>query len=115
MKLLMPDSIDIDRDALEGVEVVVYAVAAPIPAQHTDAEALVVWGNPVAQLRDAAARLPKLTWVQTLAAGPDSILAAGFAPNVVLTAGGGLHNQTVTEHALTLVLARSSGDSAASP
>jgi phosphoglycerate dehydrogenase-like enzyme len=105
MKILLPDSIDLDRDAFEAVEAVVYVIDAPIPPEHTDAEALVVWGNPVAQLRDTVARLPKLTWVQTLAAGPDSILAAGFAPNVVLTAGGGLHNQTVAEHALALVLA----------
>jgi phosphoglycerate dehydrogenase-like enzyme len=105
MKLLLPDSIDLDLDRPDGVETVVYSVAAPIPAAHTDAEALVVWGNPPAQLRDVAARLTKLRWVQTLAAGPDSILQAGFAPRVVLTTGGGLHDLTVAEHALALVLA----------
>lgn len=105
MKLLVPDGIRVDQDALNGVEVVAYAVDAPIPAQHTDADALVVWGNPAAQLRDTATRLPNLRWVQTLAAGGDSVLAAGFAPDVVLTVGGGLHNQPVAEHALALVLA----------
>jgi phosphoglycerate dehydrogenase-like enzyme len=120
MKVLLPDSIDIDEtelhralleraslegDSLDDIEFAVYSVDAPIPSAHSDAQALVVWGNPADQLRDAAARLAKLRWVQTLAAGPDSILAADFAPEVVLTAGGGLHNQTVTEHALSLVLA----------
>ena len=105
MKILIPDGIDLDRAAPDGVEVVPYQVEAPIPAEHTDAQALVVWGNSRAHLRDAAARMPDLRWVQTLAAGADSILAAGFAPDVVLTTGGGLHNLTVAEHALALVLA----------
>jgi phosphoglycerate dehydrogenase-like enzyme len=84
---------------------VVYAVDRPVPDEHTDAEALVVWGNPAAQLRDAAARLTRLRWVQTLAAGPDAVLAAGFPPGVTVTGGTGLHDLTVAEHALALVLA----------
>jgi phosphoglycerate dehydrogenase-like enzyme len=56
-------------------------------------------------MRDAAGRLKKLEWVQTLAAGPDSVLAAGFAPHVVVTDGRSLHDLTVTEHTLALVLA----------
>lgn len=103
MKLLLPDSIDLDPPA--GVESVVYSIEEPIPAAHADATALVVWGNAAAQLRDAATRLTRLRWVQTLAAGPDSILEAGFAPEVILTAGGGLHDVTVAEHTLALVLA----------
>jgi phosphoglycerate dehydrogenase-like enzyme len=84
---------------------VVYAVDKPVPDEHTDAEALVVWGNPAAQLRDAARRLSRVRWVQTLAAGPDAVLAAGFAPDVVITGGTGLHDLTVAEHALALTLA----------
>jgi phosphoglycerate dehydrogenase-like enzyme len=99
VKILLPDSIDLD---LPGVR---YAVDRPIPDEHTDAEALVVWGNPPGQLRDAAGRLGRLRWVQTLAAGPDAVLAAGFAPDVVITAGTGLHDVTVSEHALALILA----------
>jgi len=99
VKLLLPDSIDLD---LQGIR---YPIDRPIPDEHTDAEALVVWGNPPAQLHDAARRLGRLRWVQTLAAGPDTVLAAGFAPDVVITGGAGLHDLTVTEHALALVLA----------
>jgi phosphoglycerate dehydrogenase-like enzyme len=103
MKLLLPDSIDLDLPG--DVEGIVYAIDEPVPAEHTDAEALVVWGNPPGQLRDAAERLTRLRWVQTLAAGPDAVLAAGFAPGVVITGGTGLHDVTVAEHALALTLA----------
>jgi phosphoglycerate dehydrogenase-like enzyme len=105
MKLLLPDSIDLDLTTPDGVDAVVYRIGEPIPAEHTDAEALVVWGNPGDQLRDAAGRLTGLRWVQTLAAGPDAVLAAGFAPDVVITAGTGLHDLTVAEHTLALTLA----------
>jgi phosphoglycerate dehydrogenase-like enzyme len=103
MKLLLPDSIDLDVPA--DAEGVVYAIDQPIPAEHTDAQALVVWGNPAGQLRDTAERLTGLKWVQTLAAGPDAVLAAGFAPEVVVTGGAGLHDVPVAEHALALTLA----------
>jgi phosphoglycerate dehydrogenase-like enzyme len=105
VKLLVPDSIDLDLDLPDGVTAEVYAVDRPVPEAHTDAEAMVVWGNPPALLRDAAQRLTRLRWVQTLAAGPDAVLDAGFAPQVVLTAGRTLHDTTVAEHALALVLA----------
>lgn len=105
MKLLLPDSIDLDLDPPDGVDTVVYAVDRPIPDEHTDAEALVVWGNPPGPLADAAGRLTRLRWVQTLAAGPDAVLAAGFAPDVVVTGGTGLHDVTVAEHTLALTLA----------
>jgi phosphoglycerate dehydrogenase-like enzyme len=105
MKLLLPDSIDVELDVPEGVQRVDYAIDRPIPAEHTDAEALVVWGNPPEQLRDAAQRLSRLRWVQTLAAGPDAVLQAGFAADVVITGGTGLHDLTVAEHALALILA----------
>src|SRR4051812_17280860 len=105
MKLLLPDSIELELDVPEGVQSVVYPIARPIPAEHTDAEAMVVWGNPADQLRDAAERLTRLRWVQTLAAGPDAVLGAGFAPDVVITGGTGLHDLTVAEHTLALTLA----------
>jgi phosphoglycerate dehydrogenase-like enzyme len=77
MKLLLPDSIELDLPADIGG--IVYAVDRPIPDEHADAEALVVWGNPSWQLRDAAERLTGLRWVQTLAAGPDAALALTLA------------------------------------
>jgi phosphoglycerate dehydrogenase-like enzyme len=105
VKLLLPDSVELDLDVPDDVATVVYAIDEPVPEEHTDAEVFVVWGNPPDQLRDAATRLTKLRWVQTLAAGPDAVLDAGFAPGVVVTAGRTLHDATVTEHTLALVLA----------
>jgi phosphoglycerate dehydrogenase-like enzyme len=105
MKLLVPDSIDLDLNMPEEVVPVRYAVDRPLPDEHTDAEALVVWGNPPHLLQDAAQRLNRLRWVQTLAAGPDAVLAAQFPADVIITAGQTLHDEPVAEHALALVLA----------
>jgi phosphoglycerate dehydrogenase-like enzyme len=105
MKLLLPDSLPLAPAVPEGVETVRYDVSVPVPDEHLDAEALVVWGSDTADLRAVAGRMPRLRWVQTLAAGPDSVLAAGFPDDVVITSGSGLHDRPVTEHALTLILA----------
>ncbi|MBG0562768.1 phosphoglycerate dehydrogenase [Actinoplanes aureus] len=105
MKVLLPDTVELDPELPAGTIAVVYDVRRPVPDEHTDAEVLVVWGNPPDTLSDAATRLKSLRWVQTLAAGPDAVLAAGFAPDVLITAGLGLHDQTVAEHTLALVLA----------
>lgn len=106
MKLLLPDSVDLSDLALPpGVTATFYGIHEPVPDDGVDAEILVAWGNPGDQLRDSASRLPKLRWVQTLAAGPDMVLAAGFGAGVVITSGAGLHDLTVAEHTLGLVLA----------
>ena len=105
MKILLPDSLPLAPALPEGVQAVRYGVAAPVPDEHLDAEALVVWGNAPADLRAVAGRMPRLRWVQTLAAGPDAVLGAGFPDDVVVTSGVGLHDRPVTEHALALVLA----------
>ncbi|MEV4351749.1 phosphoglycerate dehydrogenase [Actinoplanes sp. NPDC049596] len=104
MKLLLPDSIALDLSLPSGVTTSLYAVNQPLAEDQLDAAAMVVWGNPGDQLRDAASRLRSLRWVQTLAAGPDAVLAAGFDPSVVITSGTGLHDLTVAEHTLALTL-----------
>ncbi|TAJ48598.1 MAG: phosphoglycerate dehydrogenase [Herbiconiux sp.] len=106
MKILIPDTTDLsDLIVDSGHEFVVYDVTAPIPAGARDAEVLVVWRNTAENLADAARTLGSLRLVQTLAAGPDAVLAAGFAPHVAVTSGRSLHDATVAEHALTLTLA----------
>lgn len=77
----------------------------PVPDEHTDADVLVTWSNPPRVVADAARRLTSLQWVQTLSAGPDVALGAGFAPDVVIASGRSLHDDTVAEHTLALVLA----------
>ncbi|BDZ43113.1 phosphoglycerate dehydrogenase [Paraoerskovia sediminicola] len=110
MKILLPDSLALDADAIRGAAdhddaFVVYAVHAPVPDEHLDADVLVVWANPADQLADAARRLARLRLVQTLAAGPDAVLAAGFGDDVTIANGRSLHDGPVAEHTLALVLA----------
>ncbi|ACZ21076.1 phosphoglycerate dehydrogenase-like oxidoreductase [Sanguibacter keddieii DSM 10542] len=107
MKVLLPTSLSLDLpvdQTVDGVTYVSYAPDAPVPDAHTDADALVAWGNTSEQLADTARRLTALRWVQALAAGPDAILAAGFAPEVVVTSGRSLHDGPVSEHTLALAL-----------
>ena len=105
MKVLLPNSIELDVTLPAGVQAVVFDVSRPVPQEHTDAEVLVTWGQSGASLRREAGRLTRLRWVQTLAAGPDAVTAAGFAPDVTITSGRGLHDLTVAEHTLALLLA----------
>jgi len=105
MKLLLPDSLQFSLNLPPEVREVTYDAAGPVPPEHLDAEALVVWGSSGGDIAAVADRMPNLRWVQTLAAGPESVLAAGFPDQVVLTSGAGLHDRTVTEHAIALVLA----------
>lgn len=107
MKILVPDTIELDLTDLtsSGDEIVVYEVDKAIPGEHRDAEVMVVWRNTSDNLSDAARAMPGLRLVQTLAAGPDSVLAAGFADTVAITSGRSLHDGPVAEHALALILA----------
>jgi phosphoglycerate dehydrogenase-like enzyme len=108
MKLLYPTSLKLDIDSIQGfsVELVPYDVKAnEIPAEHHDADILVTWTNTAANLSYAQANLRNLRWIQSLAAGPNDVLNAGFDPAVVaVTTGSGLHDRTVAEHALGLLL-----------
>ena len=72
MKLLVPTTMEDRPDLPEGFEAVVYDPHEPVPEQHRDAVALVVWDNPASALGDAAQRMGDLRWVQSLAAGPDA-------------------------------------------
>ena len=104
MKLLYPNSLKLDVTSLEGFGVSLhrYDVEKPIPEHLIDAEILVTWVNN--NLPDAAKRMHNLRWVQSLWAGPNGELSAGFPSNVIITAGTNLHDETVAEHALALLL-----------
>ena len=108
MKLLYPTSLKLDIQSLEGfsVALVPYDVKQDsIPAEHHDADILVTWTNTAANLQYAKAHLSKLRWIQSLAAGPNDVLNAGFdASQIAVTTGSGLHDRTVAEHALGLLL-----------
>lgn len=107
MKLLYPNSLVLDTSLLEGYSVSLqsYDTKSPIPEEHTDAHILVTWSNAASNLSDAAKRLPNLRWIQSLAAGPNDVLNAGFDPTrIIICTGSGLHDHTVAEHALALLL-----------
>ncbi|KAJ5223309.1 hypothetical protein N7468_007851 [Penicillium chermesinum] len=106
-KLLYPTSLPLDVQSLEGFSVALhpYDVTVPIPDEHTDAEFLVTWANAAGNLKDAAQRLKKLRWIQSLAAGPNDVLNAGFdTSRIIVTTGSGLHDGPVAEHTLGLLL-----------
>lgn len=107
MKVLYPTSLRLDVPSLEGFSVALcpYDVAQPIPAEHTDASVLITWANTQDNLKDAKTRLTNLRWIQSLSAGPNDVLKAGFhTSSITLTTGSGLHDHTVSEHTLGLLL-----------
>lgn len=105
VKALIPTSIDLNINERDGLTVVSYDPALPVPDEHLDAEMIVIWGNTRKQLADSASRLSQLTWIAALSAGTDVIEAAGFASDILLTNASGLHDGPVAEHALMLSLA----------
>ena len=108
MKLLYPTSLALNVQSLEGfsVDLQSYDVKKEIPAEHLDADVLVTWTNTPENLKHAASNLKQLKWIQSLAAGPNDVLGAGFDPSkIAITTGSGLHDATVAEHALGLLLA----------
>lgn len=104
MKILLPDTMPLSPSLPDGWEVAVVDARAEIPAEHHDAEVLVIWGASRKHLASAVEDLGGLRLVQSLSAGIDGILAAGFREDVVIAAGSGLHSLTVSEHALALLL-----------
>lgn len=107
MKLLYPTSLKLDVASLEGfsVDLFPYDVKTAIPEEHIDADVLVTWTNTADNLKDAASRMKKLRWIQSLAAGPNDVISAGFdTSKITVTTGSGLHDHTVAEHALGLLL-----------
>ncbi|GAA1309010.1 NAD(P)-dependent oxidoreductase [Brachybacterium tyrofermentans] len=104
MKILLPDTMPLAPALPEGCEAVTVDARAEIPTEHHDAQVLVLWGPSGRHLESAVDNLADLRLVQSLSAGIDGILAAGFREDVVIAAGAGLHSRTVSEHALALLL-----------
>ncbi|SHJ52681.1 Phosphoglycerate dehydrogenase [Tessaracoccus bendigoensis DSM 12906] len=105
MKVLVPKAYRGKLPKIDDAEIVIIDQRVPVPKEHLDAEVLVAWGQPPEVLRDSAERLTKLRLVQAFLAGPDPVVAAGFAQEVPISSGVGLHDGPVAEHALALILA----------
>ncbi|KAK3350324.1 D-isomer specific 2-hydroxyacid dehydrogenase [Lasiosphaeria hispida] len=109
MKLLYPTSLRITPSLLEAFPSVTLHPYDPradtIPTDLLDASILVTWVNSPSNLAHAFTSMPNLRWIQSLAAGPNDVLAAGFSPaKIAITTGSGLHDRTVAEHTLGLLL-----------
>ena len=110
MKILLTDAGYIDPSPIRaaGHDVVLFSEVEPVPAEHRDAEGMVLWGGGGPGRADVLAQMPgyltRLRWIQTLAAGPDNVLAAGFPDSVAITSGRHFHDSTVAEHAAALAL-----------
>lgn len=105
VKILVTTNAPFDFTPPADVDVVGIDENEPVAPEHLDADAAILqgWGSvAAAQLAREASRL---RWVQTLAAGPDGVLSAGFPPGVTITNGRGLHDLTVSETAVALALA----------
>lgn len=88
-----------------GVEYVPYDPLRRVPTEQRDAEVLVAWLNPPSRLAEAATDLHEVKLVQGLMAGANTLVAAGFAEDVPICNGRGLHDQPVAEHTVALLLA----------
>lgn len=105
MKVLFPDSLSLSLPESDGaIEYCRYSAQSADFSNNSDAQMLVLWGNSDANMKAAISQLPNLQLVQTLAAGPDHVLGAGFTSEIAIASGRGLHDVTVVEHALTLIL-----------
>ena len=104
MLILIPDTIELDMPV--GADTFqIYDASAPFDARHAAAEMLVTWANTNANMQSATQQLTQLRLVQTLSAGPDQAVAAGFAPHIQICSGRSLHDGPVSEHTLALILA----------
>lgn len=104
MKILVTNLVHLGPLVLPaGVEAVPFDETEPVPARHRDAEAVVIWGKSP-DLPAFFASLPRLRWIQALAAGPDTLLAANPPGDILITVGVHFHDATVAEHALALLL-----------
>ena len=104
MHILIPDTIELDMPV--GADTFqIYDASAPFDARHAAAEMLVTWANTNANMHSATQQLTQLRLVQTLSAGPDQALSAGFAPHIQICSGRSLHDGPVSEHTLALILA----------
>jgi phosphoglycerate dehydrogenase-like enzyme len=103
--ILLPTTLEDPVELPDGWRAVPYDPELPLPRDTDGTEVLVVWGNRRPALAQAAEHLTDLRWVACLAAGTDAVVDVGFAPEVTITSGRGLHDAPVAEHTLALVLA----------
>lgn len=104
VKVLIPQTVT-DIPSFTDCHMVTFNPSAPIPQEHRDADAIVIWDVPADRIAQLPTELPHVRLVQTLTAGTDVVEKAGFGEDVAICSGRGLHDETVAEHSLALILA----------
>lgn len=106
MKILVPSATPLYPDLPDDIELVEFdgLGADAIPPEHRDAEVLVTWVSGPEVMGPMVETLPNVKWIQALAAGPDGLIAAGVDESIRISTGTGLHDRTVSEHAVALAL-----------
>lgn len=106
MKILITDRPKLEPiDLPDSVQAVYFDESQRVPEEHRDAEAIVLWGNFIRDLKGLFDDLPNLKWIQTLMDGPDNVMALDLPKDIIITNGRHFHDKTVAEHALALALA----------
>src|SRR5690625_3864207 len=104
MKILLPDPVELDPALPEGWEPVTVDAHAEVPAEPHDADVPALRGPSATHPASAVESLTRPQLVQSLPAGVEGVVAAGFAEQVPIATGAGLHSKTVSEHATALLL-----------
>lgn len=76
-----------------------------VPEEYRGAEGLALWEVNGNELEALLEQLPNLKWLQFLSAGTDLADRVGVPSHVDVYSGVGLHDTTVAEHTLALILA----------
>ena len=109
LRVVVPTEARLDLSAVPDAEILEYSHAellAGLDPEQLDADVFVTFFVDSADsLRPAATRMRRVRLVQSLSAGTDAVAAAGFRPEATIASGVGLHDETVAEHALALMLA----------
>ena len=114
MLVLLPSAFAFDHELLAShnnshprgaeIEYRTYPSDSSSFAGFEGADMLVLASNTQENAEASVRDLPNIKLVQTLAAGPDHLYGLGYNERITLASGRGLHDITVTEHALALTL-----------
>ncbi|MEU0494157.1 2-hydroxyacid dehydrogenase [Mycobacterium sp. NPDC006124] len=104
MKVLVPDDLGLELPApTDGTTMAFYQPGAPWPADHADADVVVVGFDNAAATGTRFADLPNLRLVQTLNAGYEQWVPH-LPPGVVLSNGRGAHGGSTAEWVMAALL-----------
>lgn len=101
---LSPDKIKYLKDAVPGAVVEAYPTMKEAFPHAGDADAAALWG--FMDARPLLAAAPHLRWVHSLSDGVEKLVSPEMtARPVTLTNSHGIHDKTVSEHVMALLLA----------